>query len=132
MEVIMFITLLAVTFLLAVAVTTIVGRLFQRSISGILERIFIPELAAAWHRYMTYAIYVVGISGGVRIWALEKYIAPGGSPFALTRDRWVLEVYRTIIGALQSTAWLLLAFFLVGIVTYGIVRLANRGAAAAA
>ena len=131
----MFITLLAVTFLIAIAVTTIVGRVFQRSIIGILQRIFVADIAAAWHRYMTFAIYVVGISGGVRIWELEKYISPHGKDFpelVLNRERWVLEVYRTVIQTLQSTAWLLLAFFLLGIIAYGFVRLANRGKEAAA
>jgi hypothetical protein len=131
-----FVTLLAVTFLIAAVVTTIVGRVFQQSIVAILQRIFVAEIAAAWHRYMSFAIYVVGISGGVRIWELEKYITPHGKDLpelVLNRDRWVLEVYRAVIQTLQSTAWLLLVFFLVAIVAYGIVRLAaNRETAAAA
>jgi hypothetical protein len=71
----------------------------------------VPEIAAAWQRYMTFAIYVVGISGGVRIWELEKYITARKEepPLVLNMDRWVLELYRTIIETLQSTAWLLLA-----------------------
>jgi len=135
MEAVMFITLLAVTFLIAVVVTTIVARVFQRSITSILQRIFVADIAAAWHRYMTFAIYVVGISGGVRIWELEKYISPRGKDLpelVLNRERWVLEVYRAVIQTLQSTAWLLLVFFLVAIVGYGIVRLANRGTERAA
>ena len=131
----MFVTLLAVTFFIAAAVTTIVGRVFQRSIVAILQRIFVADIAAAWNRYMSFAIYVVGISGGVRIWELEKYITPHGKDLpelVLNRDRWVLEVYRAIIQTLQSTAWLLLVFFLVAIVAYGVVRLANRGTEAAA
>lgn len=132
----MFITLLAVTFLIAIVVTTIVARVFQSSITGMLRRIFVDEIATACQRYMAYAIYVVGISGGVRIWELEKYITPHGKDLPelmLTRDRWVLEVYRTIIDTLQSTAWLLLAFFVVTIIAYGIVRLAanSRHTAAA-
>jgi len=130
-----FVTLLAVTFLIAAAVTTIVGRVFQQSIVGILQRIFVADIAAAWHRYMSFAIYVVGISGGVRIWELEKYITPHGKDLpelVLNRDRWVLEVYRAVIQTLQSTAWLLLVFFLLAIVAYGIVRLTNRGTEAAA
>jgi len=35
-----------------------------------LQRIFVADIAAAWNRYMSFAIYVVGISGGVRIWEL--------------------------------------------------------------
>lgn len=125
----MFITLLAVTFLIAIVVTTIVARVFQRSITGMLRRIFIDDIAAACQRYMAYAIYVVGISGGVRIWELEKYISPHGKDLpslVLNRDRWVLEVYRTVVETLQSTAWLLLAFFIIAIVAYGVTRLANR------
>ena len=126
----MFITLLAVTFLIALIVTFIVARVFQRSIGSILERIFGDQISFAWQRYIMFAIYVVGISGGVRIWELEKYINPRGfgeAQLVLNRDRWVLEVYRTIIETLQSTAWLLLVFFVVALIAYGIVRLVERG-----
>lgn len=125
----MFITLLAVTFFIALIVTFIVARVFQQSIAAILERIFGDQISAAWQRYIMFAIYVVGISGGVRIWELEKYISPRGfgePQLILNRDRWVLEVYRTIIETLQSTAWLLLVFFLVALIAYGIVRLVSK------
>jgi hypothetical protein len=125
-----FVTLLIVTFVIAVVVTTIVARVFRNSITGILERIFIPEIASAWQRFMSFAIYVVGISGGVRIWDLEKYITPRKDEGAivLNQDRWVLEVYRTIIETLQATAWLLLAFFVVAIVAYGFSKLNSQNA----
>jgi hypothetical protein len=125
----LFITLLAVTFFIALIVTFIVARVFQHSIAAILERIFGDQISAAWQRYIMFAIYVVGISGGVRIWELEKYISPRGfgePQLILNRDRWVLEVYRTIIETLQSTAWLLLVFFLVALIAYGIVRLVSK------
>jgi len=125
----MFIALLAVTFLIASIVTFIVARVFNHPISSILERIFGDKISAAWQRYVTFAIYVVGISGGVRIWDLEKYISPHGPgepQLGLDRDRWVLEVYRTIIETLQSTAWLLLAFFLITLVAYMVVRIVEK------
>src|SRR5438552_14677333 len=125
----MFITLLAITFLIALIVTFIVARVFQRPIGAILERIFGDKISSAWQRYVTFAIYVVGISGSVRIWDLEKYIsphAPGQPELLLTRDRWVLEVYRTVIVTLQSTAWLLLAFFLITLVAYMIIRIVEK------
>jgi hypothetical protein len=40
----------------------------------------------------------------------------------LTRDRWVLEVYRTIIESLQGLAWLLLVFFIFALIAFVIVR----------
>lgn len=121
----MFLSLLIVMFAIALATAAIVARLFDRPVAAILARLVTDEFAVAWHRYITFAIYVVGISGGVRIWTLEQYLNPRGKdepPLTLTAQRWTLEIYRTIIETLQSTAWLLLAFFLVALIAYVIVR----------
>ena len=74
----MFITLLAVTFAIAVFVSFISVRLFRKPIASILKRVVAEEISTAWVRYLTFAIYVVGVSGGVRVWGLEKYITPRG------------------------------------------------------
>ncbi len=90
-----------------------------------MNRLIEEAISRAWVRYLTLAIYVVGISSGVRIWQLEKYITPseeGGRMAALNSDRWVLEVYRTVIGTLQGVAWLLLVFFVFALIAYVIVR----------
>ena len=121
----MFLTLLAVTFLIAALVSFAIARLFDRSLRQILGRLVTEDLSAAWHRYLIFAIYVVGISGGVRIWSLEQYILPrdrNSPPLALNADRWILEVYRTVIGTLQSVAWMLLVFFVFALVAYVVVR----------
>lgn len=121
----MFLTLLVATFAIAVLASFGVARLFDRPISAILGRIVAEELSAAWHRYLKFAIYVVGVSGGVRIWELEKYITPRSKDVeipVLNLERWVLEVYRTVIGTLQSVAWMLLVFFVFALVAYVIVR----------
>lgn len=53
---------------------------------------------------------------------------------ALTTERWVLEVYRTIIETLQGIAWMLLAFFAAALLAYLIARLSElkRAASSAA
>jgi hypothetical protein len=120
-----FLTLLLVTFLIALLVSFLVSRLFERPIRQILARLVPEDLTGAWHRYLTFAIYVVGISGGVRIWSLEQYILPRGRDepaLVLTSDRWTFEVFRTVIGTLQSLAWLLLVFFVFALVAYVVVR----------
>jgi len=121
-----FITLLAVTFVISAAVSSIVVRIFGKPIDGILQRIIADPISQAWVKYVKFAIYVVGISSGVRIFELERYITPGqfkdAQVLVLTRDRWVLEVYRTIIESLQGIAWLLLVFFAVALVAFVIVR----------
>lgn len=121
----MFFTLLAVTLAIALAVSAGVARLFSRSLHRILDRIVAPDLAGAWHRYLLFALYVVGISGGVRIWSLEQYINPRdpkAAPLILTQERWVLEVYRTIIQTLQSIAWMLLVVFVFLLIAYVVAR----------
>jgi hypothetical protein len=121
----MFLTLLFVTFAIALLCSAAVARLFDKPIGAILSRIVAGELSSAWHRYIKFALYVVGISGGVRIWDLEKYITPHMKDVAvpvLNSDRWVLEVYRTVIETLQSVAWMLLVVFLVALIAYVVVR----------
>jgi len=121
----MVVSLLLVTFLVAVVVSFGVAALFRNSLRTILNRILSPELSGAWNRYITFAIYVVGISGGVRIWEIEKYITPrveNETLIVLNADRWLLEIYRTVIATLQSTAWMLLVVFAVTLIAVVIVR----------
>lgn len=121
----MFIVLLLVTFVIAVAVSFLVVTLFRRSIAVILSRIVAEEISTAWGRYLTFAIYVVGVSGGVRVWDLEKYITARpreAEAIVLNAERWTFEVYRTVIGTLQSVAWMLLVFFVFALIAYVIVR----------
>src|SRR5262245_32731274 len=121
----MVVSLLLVTFLVAVLVSFGVAQLFKNSLRTILNRILSTELSGAWNRYITFAIYVVGVSGGVRIWEIEKYITPRVEtevPIILNADRWLLEIYRTVIATLQSTAWMLLVVFAVTLIAVVIVR----------
>ena len=102
----MFITLLIVTFAIAFVVSSLVVLMFNKPLNSILSRIISDSIYTAWSKYLRFAIYVTGISSGVRIYALEKYITrPGyeGSEIViLNTERWVLEVYRTVIGTLQG------------------------------
>lgn len=122
----MFITLLVATFLIAFVVSTIVVLFFSSPINKILDRIISDQISRAWSKYLKFAIYVTGISSGVRIWNLEKYITKpqyaDSEIVQLTTERWVLEVYRTIIETLQGVAWMLLVFFVFALIAYVIVR----------
>lgn len=126
----MFLTLLLVTFSVAIAVALLVSRMFTQPIDMILKRIIADAISAAWLKYMKFAILVVGISSGVRIYELEKYIVPArfdkeNKLLELTFERWILEIYRTIIATLQGIAWMLLLFFVCALVAYVIVRVAE-------
>jgi tellurite resistance protein TehA-like permease len=119
--------LLLVTFVVALAVSAAMALVFARPIKGILDRIIADEISMAWYRYLNFAILVVGISAGVRIHDLEKYITPlrndnDARIIELTGDRWLLELYRTVIETLQGIAWLLLVFFAFALIAYVLVR----------
>jgi hypothetical protein len=120
----MFVTLLLITFIIAAATSTVIAFLFSKPIKKILGRLVTEDLAPTWQRYLLFAIYVVGISGGVRVWDIEKYITPDkeGKLLVLNSDRWVIEVYKTVIGTLQTVAWMLLVFFLFALLAYVVVR----------
>lgn len=126
----MFFLLLIMTFVIAAAVAYLVIRLFQKSVTTILNRVLKDEISIVWWRYLVFALYVVGISGGVRIWELEKYITPRleeTESIVLNTERWVLEIYRTIIGTLQSLAWVLLIFFVAALIAFVIVKARETG-----
>lgn len=126
----MFILLLLITLLISVGISFAVITVFSRPISAILYRIIADAISAAWLKYMKFAIFVVGVSSGVRVDSMDKYISPDrwakdARIVEFTTDRWVLELYRTAINALQGIAWMLLAFFLFALVAYVIVRVAE-------
>ena len=126
----MFLNLLLVTFGTSFAVALAVAWVFSSPISNIMKRIIADSISSAWARYMQFAIMVVGVSSGVRIYELEKYVTPNrfikdGTIVQLTSERWILELYRTIIDTLQGVAWMLFAFFAVALVAYVIVRIAE-------
>lgn len=119
------IILLLGTFALSVGVCAIVARFFREPVNRIMNRLVGEDLGGAWQRYVAFALYVVGISGGVKIWELERYMpTQGGDAQALTLDatRMVLELYRTVLGTLQGIAWMLLLFFVFTLIAYVILR----------
>lgn len=121
----MFFSLLGVTLVVAVIVATITVGFFNAPIKAILTRVVSDEFVSAWHRYIVFAAYVVGISGGVSLYKLEQYVnAPhkDARVLELTAETWTLEVYRTIIQTLQSIAWMLLVVFVVALLAFVIVR----------
>ena len=126
----MFLYLLFATFVTALAVSFFVMRLFTKPVDSVLHRIIADEISAAWSKYMKFAILVVGVSAGVQLRDLEKYINPalGGREVqtgSLSFDRWIFEVYRAAIETLQGIAWMLLVFFAFALIAYVIVRIAE-------
>jgi hypothetical protein len=98
----MIINLLLITFFLSLVIACLVAWFFRKPVTKVMTRIVDDQLGFAWVRYLTGAIIVVGVGGGVRPWDYEKYITPVKDQpvLVLNSDRWVLEIYRTVIGTL--------------------------------
>jgi hypothetical protein len=121
----MFFALMGLTLAIAVAVSLAVARAFRNPVGRILDRILADEIAGAWKRYLGFAMLVVGVSGGVRVHSLERYINPEdklGEPLRLTGERLVLEIYQTAMGTLGAIAWMLLLFFACALIAFVLVR----------
>ena len=127
----MFFVLLLLTLGVALATSLLIVFLFRKPIRQILDRIIGEEIASGWHRFLLFAIFVVGVSSGVQIWKLEQYVHPeryapreGGviPPLTLDGPSLGLEIYRTIIQTLQGVAWALLVFFVVALIAFAIIR----------
>lgn len=122
----MFFLLLIVTLIIAALTSHIVVKFFDKPIEKMLTRIISDDISSAWHKYVKFAIYVTGISGGVKIWNYEKYLGgqyPESVKVNLTYERWTLEIYQTIIESLQSISWMLLVFFIFALIAYVIVKI---------
>lgn len=120
-----FLLLLVVTLAIAVFVSGLVIFFFRNSVDKIFMRLIGEDIAIAWKKFLIFALFVVGVSSGVSIWKLERFILPeteGIAKPALTAEFWGLEIYRTIIQTLGGMAWALLIFFLVALVAFVIVK----------
>lgn len=120
-----FILLLVVTLAIAILVSLLVVILFKKSVNRIFERIIGEEIYLAWSKFLVFAIFVVGVSSGVRIRKLEEFIKPESENFTrpvLNAQYWGLEIYRTIIDTLGGIAWALLIFFIAALVAYAITK----------
>lgn len=114
----MVIAFLLTSFAVSFVVASIVAIAFNKPIARILNQVVPGELGHAWVRYMQFAIYVVGLASGVRVWEAEQYLER-----TLTSERWLLELYQTVFGTLQGAAMLLLVFFVFSLIAVVIVRI---------
>jgi len=118
----LFAAIVAVTVLVSVAVV----RFFDTAVYKILLRVLGQDLADAWRRYISFVIFVAGVSGGVRPWNLEQYLPPtagkGSSQLEITGARWLLELWNALTETLRSIALIMLLFFLCSMMAYVIAR----------
>jgi len=125
----MFYYLILANLLVATSVSLIVVALFSKSINNIMARVINDAINTSWAKYTKFAGMVVGISSGIRIYDMEKYITPlsynkdNTYIVELTQERWFLEIFRTLIETIQGLAWMMFVFFVISLLAYVIVRI---------
>jgi hypothetical protein len=121
---VLIVILLMVKLFVAALWAAVVARLFNKTVGAMLNRMFEPDLSNAWHRLINFSIYIVGISTGLRLWALEAYVRLGGLdlPSDLLLYQWLLEMFRTFIDTPLNLLYLLVAYFAAALVAYCIIR----------
>ena len=120
-----FLLLLIVTLSIAVIVSSSVIFFFKKPIDSIFARIIGEEISVVWRKFLVFALFVVGVSSGVNVWKLERFIEPeteGHIRPVLSPEFWGLEIYRTIISTLGGLAWALLLFFIASLLAFVIVK----------
>ena len=120
-----FLLLLVVTLVIAAFIAGLVIFFFRKPIDKIFARIIGDELASAWRKFLTFALFVVGLSSGVQVGRLEQFIRPETAEFkrpVLTGEYWGLEIYRTIIDTLGGMAWALLISFVVALIAFAMTK----------
>jgi hypothetical protein len=125
----MYIMLFTISFLVALGLSLTIAWISREAIETILRR-FVTDFVtrSGFEKYIRFAIVVVGISGGTRVRALQEYISAASYnkhalEAALTQEVWVLEMYRTVVGTLESVVFLLLACIFLALIAPVIVRM---------
>lgn len=127
----MFYLLILSNFIIATLTSVIIIYMFSKSINKIMERIINDPINTTWAKYTKFAGLVVGISSGIRIYEMEKYINPityatdKATILELTTERWFLEIFRTLIETVQGLAWMFFVFFVISLLAYVVVRVSE-------
>ena len=111
----MVILLFTASFLLSLAVSYVIAKLFRESAEGFLSRFFARPLSAAAAKYLEFVIVFVGVTSGTRIHLLQDYIdaPPWNRPelaAELTQEVWALSIYHTLVDLFYGIVWLLVVF----------------------
>jgi len=125
--------LLVAEVILSLGISWYVVRLLSQPTEKILNRITSSdEISRAWLKFVKFAIYVAGVSGGVKLTEkdIEEFLTiierdtGRVNPFTYMYmlSRIALEICMAVIGALRGIFWFLAYFFIALAIAFIIVR----------
>ena len=106
--------ILGLVFAAALAVSGCVVLVFSIPVDDVIRCLISGAMAQAWSRYVKFAVFTASFVGGMRLAELSAFVARtqplGGQPL-VSDGQGLLEVYKTISGALGAASATLLVFF---------------------
>jgi hypothetical protein len=121
----MFITLLIVTLVFALALSLGVVWFLTAALRGVITQIVGATAASYWYRFAVFALYVTGVAYGVDIYRLERYIQrtyKDQITATLDLDAWIFEIYHVIERTLAGLATGAMVIFVFSLIAFVIVR----------
>jgi hypothetical protein len=123
--------MLALVFLTAVVVSACVLMTFAMAMDAVLFRLISGEMAKAWSLYAKFAVFVASFVGGLRLQEIQAATVPvvvSGQQQAsvnISASKCLVEVFKTIAGALSVASWTLFAFFGAALAAYVVLHVYN-------
>src|ERR1700733_2684074 len=122
------IAMLSLVFLMAVIVSACVVLTFAPAMDSMLFRLLSSGMAQAWSLYAKFAIFVASFVGGLRLQEIQALttpvvVAPGQQQAGISESKCLIEVFKTIAGALSVASGTLLAFFGITLAAYAALHI---------
>lgn len=95
----MFSVVLFTCLLFALAVCFATIALLWRPLADLMANRLSPSAAILWSRTLKFAICVIGVSLGIRVWEIERFLLPDQE---ITANIVVLEAYKTLLRTAQA------------------------------
>lgn len=121
----MFYLFLLISLLTGVIITAITIKLFRNTIKSLLSKIIDVDIYEEWSKYITFVMYVIGLSSSFKINELNKY-ADNYFQQTIQFDKLLLNFVGTSINVLQSLAWVLFLFYLAMLVVIVIFKILSK------
>ena len=123
----MFVSLFAVSVIVAFGLAFGVSVIFKRMTATVLSRNLAENVSQASAKYLQIAILVVGVSNGARIHLLKDYLnTPAYNMEAVNAQMkpalWSLAMYNTATDALMGILWLMILFAFLAAVAVAFIR----------
>ncbi|HOJ37927.1 MAG TPA: hypothetical protein PLI27_02305 [Ignavibacteriales bacterium] len=123
----MFYLLLFSSLITGILVTFITIKIFRGTIKSLIQKIIELDIYEEWLKYITFVMYIIGVSSTFKINELAKYSDSYFQQNIFQVEKLVLNLVGTTINVLQSLAWILFLFYIALLVIIVIFKIsANR------